>query len=284
MARERVVITALCALLAVLAAVFALALMKRRKACATPQGCGIEVANIQGMGQRESQQDSFAVTDVRERGRGFLAVVADGMGGVAYGGEISRIVTSNIISAFQSAAAPYCPEALLLEMVTSAQDEARTFIGRNENLVGGSTVVAAIVKDGFLEFASAGDSRICLLRGGGLINLNREHVCGARGDISTGWTQASPQRGALTSYIGIDGQLQIDFNSAPIQLLPGDRVVLMSDGVFGTLSDREIAQAAGIAGVQQAGATLEQLVNAKADECQDNYTAIIIGILEEQIR
>jgi len=184
---------------------------------------------------------------------------------------------------FQSSAtAAHDPWLLLKKMVFSAQKEAREFIGQNGNQVGGSTVVAAIVINGGLNFASVGDSHVCLLRGGGLVQLNREHVSGAQEEITVAEAQNNPQRGALTSFIGIDGLLRIDFNITPIRLIPGDRVILMSDGVFGVLSDEEIVEAAGMPEIQMAGAMLEQHVLAKADPYQDNYTAIIMGFEGEK--
>ena len=278
-----IIIGVLCVLLAVSTLFLVRSRAKRRKPGVTAQADGIQIANIQGMGQRENQQDSFAVTDVLDFGRGVCAVVADGMGGAAYGAEISRIVTSHMVDVFQaSAAAAYDPWILLKKMVFSAQKEARDFIGQNGNLTGGSTVVAAIVKDSGLNFASVGDSHVYLLRGGGVVQLIREHVCGAQEEITVAGAQNNPQPGALTSFIGIDGLLRIDFNITPIRLIPGDRVILMSDGVFGVLSDEEIVEAAGMPDIQTAGTMLEQQVTAKANPYQDNYTAIIIGFKGEK--
>ena len=283
MAYERIVIGVLFILLAASTICLVRSLAMRRKTGVITQAGGIRIANIQGVGQRENQQDSFAVTDVLDFGRGVCAVVADGIGGAAYGAEISRIVTSHLIGVFQSSAtAENDPGILLTKMVLSAQNEACGFIRQNGNKIGGSTVVAAIIKNSGLNFASAGDSRVCLLRGGGLIQLNREHISGTQEGTTVTVTRSEPQRGALTSFIGLDGSLKIDCNVKPIRLIQGDRVILMSDGVFGVLSDEEIVEAAGMPEIQMAGAMLEQHVLAKADPYQDNYTAIIMGFEGEK--
>jgi serine/threonine protein phosphatase PrpC len=245
---------------------------------------GIQAANIQGAGARESQQDSFGVTDITDTRRGVFAVVADGMGGTVGGGEISRIVTTHMLQAFQSSHDAGDPAALLLRLVSGAQDKARAYIERVGNQTSGSTVVAAIVKDGGVYFVSVGDSRICLLRGGSLVQLNREHTCAsklderaARGEISLDQARNDPQRGALTSYIGLDGQLQIDNNAKPIPVTEGDRLLMMSDGVFGTLSEAELTAAASAANIHEAGAAVEQAVKAKQKPNQDNFTAILLA-------
>jgi len=245
---------------------------------------GMQIANIQGIGAREEQQDSFGVTDVRDVSKGVFAVVADGMGGIANGSQISRLATARMLSAFQALPhGDHDPAALLLGMVFEAQDKARAFIERQGNIMSGSTVVAVIIRNGELYFVSVGDSRICLLRGGALIVLNREHNCAtyldeqaARGEISLAEARNNPKRMALTSFIGLDGQLQIDSNTMPLQLMSGDRVILMSDGVFGTLTEDELVQAASMPSVQIAGAAVERMIRAKNRLNQDNFTAIII--------
>ena len=60
--------------------------------------------NIQGIGDREQQEDSFAVFNVSDTGgqetKGLLAVVADGMGGMADGQEASRCTVDTFSPAF----------------------------------------------------------------------------------------------------------------------------------------------------------------------------------------
>ena len=133
-----------------------------------------------------------------------------------------------------------------------------------------------------LHFLSVGDSRICLIRGGALTILNREHVYGteldekaARGEISLEEARSDPQRKSLTSYIGTDPLKKIDRSVHGMTLLPGDKVLLMSDGVFGTLTEQEILRAAqGDAQVMAEG--LQGMILAKRRPGQDNFTAVIL--------
>ena len=245
----------------------------------------IQIANIQGIGAREEQQDSFGVTDVMNLNKGVFAVVADGMGGVANGMEISRAITSNMLNIFQSFPSDaYDPVTMLLGMVTDTQEKVRMLIEQHGNELSGSTVVAAIINNDSLHFVSVGDSRIYLWRGDALVLLNREHNCAtyldeqaARGEISLAEARNTPQRAALTSFIGLDGHLQIDNNATPVKLKGGDRVVLMSDGVFATLSEDELADALSNPSIYAAGSALENAVIAKNNQNQDNFTAVIIG-------
>lgn len=244
---------------------------------------GIRAVNIQGVGDRENQQDSFGITDVTDTR--LFAVVADGMGGGANGAEVSSIVTSHMLAGFRSSDDAQNPAELLLKMVMEAQSKTRSFITKKGDAVSGSTLVAAILKNGELYFISVGDSRIYLLRGGTMIQLNREHVFAselderaARGEITPHAARNDPQRGSLTSYIGIKDRLQTDGNSKPIALAPGDRLLLMTDGVFGTLSEQELTVLAGTPNIYEAGTRIEQAIIAKRKPNQDNFTAVILGV------
>jgi len=251
-----------------------------------PGNSGVGVSNIQGIGSRANQQDSFGITEIDNLRKGIFAVVADGMGGTSNGAEISRITTSRMLQLFRDASPDFNdPGGMLLSMLNSSQESARAFIKQIGGQISGSTVVAAIIKRGSLWFVSVGDSRIYLLRGGELIQLNREHNCAsdldeqaARGEITLEEALNDPKRAALTSFIGIESNLQIDRNVQPIKLANGDRVLIMSDGVFGTISEAELAETASTAEVQKAGTVIEQKIKEKAKPNQDNYTAIILEI------
>ena len=63
-----------------------------------------QVANLQQKGARPYQEDSFAfvnaldVTEIRENG--LMAIVADGMGGMEAGKQVSEMAVSCMVSAF----------------------------------------------------------------------------------------------------------------------------------------------------------------------------------------
>ncbi len=247
----------------------------------------VQVGNLHHIGDREEQQDSFAISDISDQDcvsrKGSFAVMADGMGGLLGGGQISAIVTSAMLRAFESTRDlkdGEIPE-LLLRMVQQANREVLRFLDSGQGR-GGSTVTAVWALRGRIYFISVGDSRICLIREGTLTVLNREHIYGteldelaARGEIS--WEEAGkdPQRNALTSYIGMSPLKKIDRSIHGFLLLPGDKIVLMSDGVFGTLSDEEILEEArGSAG--EMADMLQKRILEKKKQGQDNFTAVIL--------
>lgn len=69
---------------------------------------------------------------------------------------------------------------------------------------------------------------------------------------------------------------QIDMPSTPLTLLPGDQLIIMSDGVYNALEESEICAALD-KGVEATPAELEQAILNKAYPDQDNYTAVILS-------
>ncbi|MCL1831696.1 MAG: serine/threonine-protein phosphatase [Oscillospiraceae bacterium] len=246
-------------------------------------GGGWKIANLQGQGARQYQQDSFALTDITDTAKGMMAIVADGMGGVSDGDVISRLCTQTAVKLFGEATTDYVPNELLAQITAESQREARAFIASKGYDYSGSTLVCVILKANELHFTAVGDSRIVLLRGDTVLQLNREHTHkivldeqAARGEITFEEARTHKDKDALISYIGVDGEVMRDYNTSPIPLQSGDRVVLMSDGVFGTVPDDVIAKLATIPDITQAGTALENAITTTQKPNQDNYTAVII--------
>jgi protein phosphatase len=244
----------------------------------------VMIGNMHHIGARESQQDSFCISDISNAGlcarKGILGVAADGMGGMADGAETSAIVTRTFLQYFNEAAPSGHPELDLLVMVNAANDNINRFMSGRDK--GGSTVVAVIIHDRKLHWVAVGDSRIYLIRNGAIMQLNREHVYSveldekaAAGEISWETAAGDSRRDALTSYLGMKVLEKIDRCFNPMQLLEGDRILLMSDGVFGALTDEEILSAMPHP-PQEIAMLLQEMVLAKQNPNQDNFTAIIL--------
>ncbi len=238
------------------------------------------VGNAQHIGRRDSQQDSFGVSDLSQRAaRGVLAAVADGMGGLSNGAEISTAVVRTVLAGFAQLPPDADPAYRLVALAAEAH---RAALKIAQNGGGGSTLLMAYIRSDQLYTLSVGDSRIYLWRGGSLIQLNREHVYAvdlderaALGDIDREDAQGDPQRKALTSYLGMSDTLRFDRALHPVQLRPGDRIALMSDGVFGTVSETEIAAYLAL-DPYHAAMKLQEAVLTKNMPHQDNLTAVII--------
>jgi len=242
------------------------------------------VGNLHHIGKREEQQDSFCLSDINDgestRKKGLLAVVADGMGGLEGGAAISQRVTDTFLSRYRKLDIPDADKFLYDSLMAAEKAVEELMAARHVN--GGSTLVAVLLRGDVLHFISVGDSRIYLLRGEKLLQLNHEHTYGAllreraaRGEIDPEEPYINPRRDALTAYIGMGALKRIDRSERPISLQPGDKVLLCSDGVFNALGEDALISA--LSGeAAQAAAQIEEAVLAQELSNQDNFTGVIL--------
>ncbi len=136
----------------------------------------IRVGKLHGQGARNYQQDSFGVSDPELlEGSGLLAVVADGMGGLSDGDKISTTVVETVLDGFSYSQGQGTLEQVLLTLAQWSVREVNLFLGPDRYRSSGSTMAMGMIRDGYFSWVSIGDSRICLYRGGQLIQLNWEH-------------------------------------------------------------------------------------------------------------
>lgn len=184
----------------------------------------------QWIGKRESQQDVYAVKHYPE---GTLAVVCDGMGGHDDGGKAARVAADTFVKVFSSAMDTPVRERLQL-----ALDAANKAVGAlfSASQYGGTTLVAAFVGGGVIWWASVGDSPLFMWRRKRLLRLNADHSMRAiyeefvRNGTMTA-KDAMLKGHMLRSAITGDPMEMVDISITPWPLLPGDRLILASDGV-----------------------------------------------------
>lgn len=287
--------------LAVLLAVLALAVLilgirniqlrKKARPAEKPEApaeiARIKVGKLHAQGARDYQQDCFAVSDpALIRSHGLLAIVADGMGGLEDGGKVSMAAVETILGAFPYLS-PDEPERQLLELTRQAVQQVNRMLGDEGMRKSGSTLAMGLLKDKCFSFLSMGDSHIYLLRDGALLLLNREHsfrgelaLRAVNGEISIQEAYADERGEGLVSFIGMGPVKYIDMPAEPVAVRPGDKLVLMSDGVYNALEPEELC-AALEGDAEEAASRLNELIAAKGYVNQDNYTGIILQCLGE---
>lgn len=253
----------------------------------------IEVGNATAQGDRTTQEDSFCFTSMDDPAyvehAGVMAVVTDGMGGLAGGREASHLAAQAMRQAYErKSPADTIQEALLssLGKANSAVWELNQSLGRDEKA--GTTLVAAVMRAEGLHWVSVGDSRLYLLRGSELTKLTVEHNFEqelmqrvARGEMTVEEARRHKQRHALTSFVGQRVLKKIDRSLQPLPLRTGDRVMLCSDGLYGTLTDEMIAEL--LNGEPQDAA--DRLIRATIEReksHQDNTTVLIMAVQSER--
>lgn len=275
-----------CALLLLVAAV--LNNTSSRRTTADKDKQRLRVATIHRIGKRATQEDAYAASKL-QRGVpvspcGLLAVVADGMGGLSHGDVLSRLAVKSFMASFSAEQSCANPSHLLMEYLYTANQNINNHLEKERIARAGTTLVAAIIEGGELHYLSVGDSRIYLYRGGGLIQLNREHTYGNRLDRLAlqnpgqfGKARSSLHRDAITDYLGMGALRQADLPVRPVRLKPKDKVLLASDGIFSALDEDDVALLMRFS-ADKAATVLEQQIEKKKNPDQDNYTAVIIGV------
>ena len=241
--------------------------------------CGYDVLHEQG--RRDSQQDAFCVTG--QEPSGILAAVADGMGGLVNSGEVSQMLADALTDGF--APDPQISPVQQLQLTVQRAIEKVDALLQDRPSRSGSTLVVCLVQNGGLSWLSIGDSRIYLWRNGGLIQLNREHnfshdltLLALQGDLTLEEAGADPRRENLTSYIGRGFPRSVEWNEEPVSLLPGDQILLVSDGVYRALSQSELADCLAQSTAQKSVQLMDSLIQKKDFPNQDNYTGVVLRI------
>lgn len=245
----------------------------------------LRVGKLHGQGTRKEQQDSFGVTDeALVPTHGMLAVVCDGMGGLENGAETSVEAVRAVMGAFAMSPAGADPLVVLTNVVAEANQAVNRLLGPYGITRSGSTLVAALIHDGKLSFASVGDSRICLYRAGELIHLNREHVYerelalrAVNGEMTLQEAWNDSQGARLSSYLGMGKLAALDLPMFPVSLLRHDLVILMTDGVYNAVSKDEMCEALSSGDSERAAERLHAMIRDKGFAQQDNYTAVIVS-------
>ena len=243
-----------------------------------------QVANLQGRGTRERQEDSFAfanaldVTEILRKG--LLAVVADGMGGLKDGREVSQACVAQVLSAFSDLDPEEDPAGQLREWA----DRVNGALYDRFQGEGGTTLVACLFLRERLWWISVGDSGLYLLREGGLCRLNRDQnylaqlrlsaIRDGRLDPEVGLDDPDGPR--LSHFLGDEHVEEADCSLRPLPLIEGDTLLLCSDGVSGVLDEKTMEDCLSAPTAEAACARLGEAVLAQARRKQDNYTALVI--------
>jgi len=208
-----------------------------------------------------------------------LFAVADGMGGHR-GGNVASALT---IEAIREAKPAWDPSGdPLVQAVRRANRVVHERAAGDSNLRGMGTTVTVLQTSGANALiAHVGDSRAYLLRGGDLRQLTHDHTLVQQmvdeGKISQEEAGVHPARNIITRSLGVDEDVDVD--EERLDLRPGDRLLLCTDGLTGMLAVDEIAQILRDEGDPQAAA--DALVDLAVERGgDDNVTTVVVDALE----
>ena len=219
-------------------------------------------------GPRPRNEDYVGiVTPVQEQlsVKGAMVAVADGVSGNAGGGEASEMTIRSVTSDYYATPDTWEPLASLDKVLSAANRWLIAQANANRDMAGMATTLSLLVLRGQRYYlAHVGDTRIYLLRDGVLKQLTTDHV----------WDRPD-MRHVLKRAVGLDQHLAVDFGEGQLQI--GDVFVLMSDGVWDALGDKNIQQTLGLYDSPQR--MCEHLANTAIEKgSTDNSTAVAIKI------
>lgn len=249
----------------------------------------LEVAGTTAVGGRESNEDSILVLDLagtladpRNGSQAMLVAVADGMGGHD-GGEVASAkaieVLQQIISGHAATDAAHALKSAFRkanEAIIAAGTDGTGTPGM------GTTLTAALLLGKYATIASVGDSRAYLVREKRLTQITKDHTMVAdqvaANAITPDQAKSHPQRNILTHALGTKPKLDPSLPGIfEVALLPGDRLLLCTDGFFDVLQTDDYTHALVSADPGVAAAALVQLATDRGTT--DNVSAVVVAAI-----
>lgn len=248
-------------------------------------------------GNRRYQQDAVYVSPSRKLAANkktrVLAIVCDGMGGMADGGKASETAIQMMVQGFQQMEKlPNVDIPAFFRRGIVAIDKIIHDFPKEDGKGSGTTMVAAIAEDNRLYWASVGDSRIYIIRGNQMRQVTRDHNYWLRlqgmvanGQLTEEEALAKPQKEALISFLGIGNVSLMDVKVQPFEMQYGDVIMLCSDGITKTLPDNQIHNIITneIVSMEDKAKTLVNAAVTANTHSQDNTSVAILQYKESII-
>ena len=247
----------------------------------------VAAAISEAAGRERNEDVALARPLLAAGGRdGYLLAIADGMGGHPAGEVASRIAVETLVESLN--AVTDVDLGLALKQAYRKANDAIYEAGRADaSRAGmGTTLTAALLRGQYATVANVGDSRAYLLRGSGLTQVTRDHTVAedevAAGRITSDAVRRDPRRNILTQVVGtsprLDGQLP---NVFELTLLPGDRLLLCSDGLYDVLDDGDLRHALLNQDPDEAARDLVALARQRGT--RDNASAVVAAAIPTRV-
>lgn len=192
------------------------------------------------IGGRSENQDSYGSA---ETPYGFVVTVCDGMGGGPGGKTASSIAVNEIINGIKEGNPDDTASNIIIKAIRRANLAIIAQGQETPTLKGmGSTCTVLLINEECAIVAHVGDSRVYQLRGKSKVfrtfdhsmvfDLVRQKV------ITEEQARLSAQSNVITRALGIKPDIEVDVVVLPYD--SGDRFVLTTDGIHGSVSEIEL--------------------------------------------
>jgi PPM family protein phosphatase len=233
------------------------------------------VYQVSRKGGREKNEDRMGYCYTRDSG---LFALADGMGGHPEGEVASQLALQTMAALFQRDAKPTLADPLrfLHDAIVAGHHQLLRYATEKALMdTPRTTIVACILQGDSAYWAHCGDSRLYLVRDGKLIARTRDH---SYSELQETLAHVVPMgekfnRNVLFTCLGSPGKPVVD-TAGPLLLRAGDRVLLCSDGLWGSVGDSEIAEQLAQRTIADAVPELVERALRHAGAKSDNVTVI----------
>ena len=167
----------------------------------------------------------------RLENKGIVLALADGVSTAEAGREASRTAVARFLEDYYQTPDTWSVagsgEKVLSTINLRLFRKSHEFVATTKGYL--CTFSALVIKSRTLHFFHVGDSRIYLLREGEMLQLTTDHVA-----------TIDENRTCLSRAMGMDSLLNLDYGHR--ELIPGDRLLLTSDGVHDFIAAPELQQ------------------------------------------
>jgi protein phosphatase len=234
--------------------------------------------------KRDHNEDSFLV----EAPLGLFAV-ADGMGGHQAGEKASRMAIDILGREMHEAerrGALRNGEGTAAQLIRGAAQRAGAAIfdaaQTDTEMAGmGTTLTALLIHRGRANLAHVGDSRCYLYRDGRCQQITDDHSWVSEqvraGLLSEAEARESKFKHVITRSVGFEREVMVDASALPV--MPGDCLLLCSDGLSNYLDAGELAKVMVSRFYQQVPSLLIGLANDRGGE--DNITVVLVQVAND---
>jgi len=230
----------------------------------------METGYVSLQGDRPNNQDRYALFYDQQS---CLLVLADGLGGHPKGEVAAQIMCNICEQVFARSAKPLASPRIFFQQCVNRANELINRYGQNQRppIAPMTTVVMAIIQNGYCHWSYAGDSRFYLLRDNQILVQSTDHS--VLRNTSVNGNDASAR--LLTRCIGSQERETLLSIEPDISLQPGDILLLCSDGLWNQVTQKQLVQTLwNVFPLDKALHMLADIAENSAKNNSDNISAV----------
>ena len=238
-----------------------------------------ESAKISLIGDRSNNQDRCAIFSANDT---YCMVLADGLGGHPKGEVAAQILVNVCQQAFTRSMKPIsAPDTFMRACIQQAHQAILEYGSRQRpQIAPRTTAVAAVVQNNKVYWAHVGDSRFYLIREGSIVAQTTDHsVAQLMKTMDQPELLNAPgmNRNSITRCLGGEKTPPTPTLGSPTGLLPGDYLVLCSDGLWAQVEEEDLLDTFENAdSLRKDLRKLASLAETNASPKSDNITALVL--------